>query len=80
MEEASETLQKKIHLMEVVIDGKYRRANEPIRIELNGSCGCVFLKCRRRCGFFSFMEDNNKMFALDVDRLGVEMHFYSFYE
>lgn len=33
-------LQKKvIHLMEVVIDGKYRRANEPIRIELNGSCG-----------------------------------------
>lgn len=29
-----------IHLMEVVIDGKYRRANEPIRIELNGSCGC----------------------------------------
>lgn len=29
-----------IHLVEVVIDGKYRRANEPIKNEVNGACAC----------------------------------------
>lgn len=59
-----EKLHKSLQLVDVVIDRKYRRANEPSGngFKFNSSCGCSVEDVKR-----------------ESNRLGVDMHFVSKY-
>lgn len=46
--ERREKLHKSLQLVDVVIDRKYRRANEPNRNEFNSSCGCLVEDAKRK--------------------------------